>query len=82
MLYNIKLFAFLKDVIGKSEVTIEAPRDLTKQQFIEYFCQQYPPVFKYASRLKMAYDFNYLSEDDIIADNKKEIAIFPTVSGG
>ena len=82
MLYTVKLFGFLKDLIGDSEVEIKILETVTKKQFIDNFCQKYPQLKQYKARLKVSYDFIYLNDNDKIPDNKKEIAVFPTVSGG
>ncbi|MBL0691152.1 MAG: MoaD/ThiS family protein [SAR324 cluster bacterium] len=82
MLYKIKTFALVKEKIGKGLLEIDLAKNLTKNQFIAEICRCYPSLKKYESSLKLACDYKYMLDDEIVKDTVEEIAIFSSVSGG
>lgn len=78
---KVKLFAYFKEIVGKSEVSIEIEKHATVLDLKKILLNDYPHLSSqkiqaiYAVNHKVADDATTLSVND-------EVAVFPPVSGG
>ncbi|MEM6766695.1 MAG: MoaD/ThiS family protein [Bacteroidota bacterium] len=78
--YKIICFGIAKDILGKREVILSLPDNLTVAQFKQMIEERYPKLVGLAS-MKIAVNESYASSDQLIQPTD-EIVLIPPVSGG
>jgi molybdopterin converting factor subunit 1 len=81
MTMTVKLFATLKDRAGASQVTIEAPDQLSVRELREAIAQQHPALAELTKRSVVSVNHEFAFNDDAVRASD-EVALFPPVSGG
>lgn len=81
--YNLKvrLFAILKDVVGKREITITVPSGVTVSYLNNEILKKYPQLRTFSNKFVTSVNYKVTSGDTIITSSD-EIALLPPVSGG
>lgn len=80
MQLKILTFGITRDIIGTSQLLVEVDKPLSVEELRSRLKEQYPAMKKLAS-LAIAVNSEYVDED-IILQEKDEIALIPPVSGG
>lgn len=80
MQLRIRLFGITKDIIGKTNLEIEAPATARVQDLMESLRTTYPDLSKLSSVL-VAVNDEY-AKPDVVLQANDEIALIPPVSGG
>jgi len=76
---KIKLFASVKQKIGKNELEIKIEKDTSLKNFLSILRKKYPALD--TAHLVVAINHEFASLDKMIKD-EDEIALLPPVSGG
>ena len=81
--YNLKvrLFAILKDAVGKREITINVPSRVTVSYLNNEILKKYPQLRSFSNKFVTSVNCKVTSGDTIITSSD-EIALLPPVSGG
>jgi len=77
----VKLFAISKDIIGKREITLMLPNEISLSMLRERILETYPSLVSLNNQFVLAVNHKIVTEDTMI-DNYDEIALLPPVSGG
>jgi len=77
----VKLFAISKDIIGKREITLMLPNEISLSMLRERILETYPSLVSLNNQFILAVNHKIVTEDTMI-DNYDEIALLPPVSGG
>ena len=80
MKVNVLAFGIAKDIFGGSSVDVELPEAGTTASLKESLETRYPRLKQLASYM-VAVNNEY-AEDEVILNERDEIAIIPPVSGG
>ncbi len=78
---HIKLFSYLREVTGKSDIQLDSDHVSTVQEAINLLELSYPEIAKMRSFLRFAVNQKYSLEDHALYPGD-EIAIISPVSGG
>ncbi len=78
---NIRLFATLKDKVGKSRIAVSIEEPLTVAALLAQLTDRYPTMAEALAISLVAVNRNYADRDSIIHPGD-EVALFPPVSGG
>lgn len=78
---TIRLFASVKDVAEKSEITIELPSASVAEDVLSYLITQYPGMLRFRPYIRIAVNEVYADAGFKLHDGD-EVAIIPPVSGG
>ncbi len=79
---KILLFAALAEITQTHQIEMEVKEKMTGQELIQNLIELYPKVAEYKDNLLVAVDTEEIEICSEIGEVKKEIAIFPPVSGG
>lgn len=78
---NIKLFGITRDIVGKSQLTVDIGESITTVgELKSWLSRQYPEMDKLKT-LAVAVDHVY-AEDQALLNPEQEVALIPPVSGG
>ncbi len=80
MQVSVLFFGITKDLIGKRQISLELPDNITVAEFKSMLQEKHPELIDLSS-LAIAINSSYAFEGDIISAND-EIALIPPVSGG
>lgn len=78
---KVKLFAVLKEAVGKKEIIIAVPTGATVKMLKNKILQEYPSLDSYSNKFILSVNLKVATGDTIITP-RDEIAILPPVSGG
>jgi molybdopterin synthase catalytic subunit len=78
---RVKLFASVREVVGKRELLLEVPAGLTASALRTCLASQYPRLHPLLSSLKIAVNHEYVAEEHVFTEGD-EVALIPPVSGG
>lgn len=81
MRVTIRLFARLRDIVGRSELEEELPEPATIADAWKRLVERRPELSAYASSVSCARNEEYARWDVALSDGD-EIAFLPPVSGG
>jgi sulfur-carrier protein len=76
MAITVKFFASLRELVGKSEVSVELSQPLPVTQIWTLVCDAYLP-----DHILAAINLEYVEKETLVHDGD-EIAFFPPVTGG
>ena len=82
---KILYFAKIKEIIGKSEDSIDIDKQITVIDIIEklkLIDESYKLAFKDLKSIKCSINCDYINSFETKVTNKDEIAFFPPVTGG
>tara|TARA_B100000073_G_C23419514_1_gene446614 strand:- start:348 stop:599 length:252 start_codon:yes stop_codon:yes gene_type:complete len=82
---KILYFAKIKEIIGKSEDSIDIDKQTTVIDIIEklkLIDESYKLAFKDLKSIKCSVNCDYINSFETKVTNKDEIAFFPPVTGG
>jgi len=77
----VKLFAISKDIIGKREITLMLPNEITLGMLRSRILEIYPSLVSLNNQFVLAVNHKIVTECTMINHND-EIALLPPVSGG
>jgi molybdopterin converting factor subunit 1 len=78
---RVKLFAAARDIVGKDEVTLSLSNGATVSSVIDGLIQQYPKFMGWKNHVRVAINWEYADQNEIVHDHD-EVAVIPPVSGG
>jgi molybdopterin converting factor subunit 1 len=78
---RVKLFAAIRDLIGKEEVVLSLPPTSNVAVVVESLVSQYPKIDVWRNHVRIAVNQEYVSLEHRVKDND-EVVIIPPVSGG
>lgn len=78
---RVKLFAAVRDVVGKEEVILSTPRGATAFSIVNELARQFPGLGKWKNYVRVAVNWEYVPETQVLNEND-EVAVIPPVSGG
>ncbi|MBT8419787.1 MAG: MoaD/ThiS family protein [Gammaproteobacteria bacterium] len=81
ILYTVKLFASLKEHVGREEWVYEGDVALTAKELLHAFFDQYPDLGKLRIATRIAVNQAFCHED-LSVNPDDELAFIPPVSGG
>ncbi|MCB0678920.1 MAG: molybdopterin converting factor subunit 1 [Saprospiraceae bacterium] len=80
MQLTILAFGIAKDILGRRELQLEVPDDTTVRDLKDRLLERYPEFSRLVS-LAIAVNSEY-SAEDVLLQERDEIALIPPVSGG
>lgn len=78
---RILLFAQLKDVAGRSEISWPNAGPLTLEQLWQRLLSEAPGLAPHRATVRLARNWEYANAKDVFTD-RDELALIPPVSGG
>jgi molybdopterin converting factor subunit 1 len=78
---KVKLFAVLKEAVGKKEIIVAVPSGATLKMLKNKILQEYPALNSFSNKFILSVNLKVATDDTIITPGD-EIAILPPVSGG
>jgi molybdopterin converting factor subunit 1 len=78
---KVRLFAVLKEAVGKKEIIIAVPSGVTLKMLKNKILQEYPALNSFSNKFILSVNLKVATDDTIITPSD-EIAILPPVSGG
>ena len=78
---NVKLFARLRELVGKGDLTLEVPGGTTVADVWAALVAAHPAADAYARSMSCAVNLDYARMTTTVADGD-EVAFLPPVSGG
>ena len=78
---KVRLFAILKDTVGKKEIIVAVPSGATLKMLKNKILQEYPSLNSFSNKFILSVNLKVATDDTIISPSD-EIAILPPVSGG
>ena len=78
---KVKLFAMLRESVGKSEITMAVPSGFTVRDLTNEVLKKYPQLKPFSNKFVTAVNCKVTNDNTIITSND-EIALLPPVSGG
>ena len=81
MKISVQVFAAAKDIVGASEIDIEAPDECDVTSLKALLEQKHPDLKPLLYRANFAVDQSYVP-DEFKLNGNQEIAFIPPVSGG
>lgn len=81
MKINVRLFAGLKDILGRRDLTLEVGEGATVSRLRDRLAEEYPALAPFLSSLVCAVEDEYVASDHPLRDGD-EVALIPPVSGG
>lgn len=78
----VKFFAMLKGKVGKDEVKISIPGQITLNELKEILKRKFPPIKEFIDKnIIISVNQEFATSDSIIKDGD-EVALLPPFSGG
>jgi molybdopterin converting factor subunit 1 len=81
MLITVRLFARLRELTGKSELTLVVPENATAQWLWKQMALEYADLADYERAISCAVNEEYAPLTTVLKDGD-EVAFLPPVSGG
>ncbi|HWT78235.1 MAG TPA: MoaD family protein [Candidatus Methylomirabilis sp.] len=81
MKIHVRLFAAMKDIIGRREIVLEVPEGTTASALLRRFVVEYPRLQALQPSLLVAVNREYVEATRALKDGD-EVAYIPPVSGG
>lgn len=81
MTLNVKLFAVVRDLVGKRELTISLPSGSSAERLLDHLMTAHPQLEPWRTHLRLAVNNEYISVSEVLHD-ADEVALIPPVSGG
>ena len=81
MLVRVRLFARLREITGKSELSVDVPENSDVSTLWNELVAQYPPLADYRASVSCAVNEEY-AKFGARLDDGDEVAFLPPVSGG
>lgn len=81
MKVDIRLFAALREVLGRGEVTLNVSEGATVGELQGQLMREYPAVEAFLATLVWAVNEDYVSAEHRLREGD-EIALIPPISGG
>jgi len=81
MKIRMRLFASLKDIVGRREVVLELPEGVTASELLHRFAEDHPRLQALLPSLLVAVNREYVEGTRVLQDGD-EVAFIPPVSGG
>lgn len=78
---RVKLFAAVRDAVGKEEVSFSLKDGSTVGALVDTLVQQYPELNRWRTYVRLAVNWEYAEGSQVLHDND-EVAVIPPVSGG
>ena len=78
---KVRLFAILRDAVGKKEIVITVPTGVTVSHLENKILKKYPQLKSFSNKFVTSVNCKVTSGDTIITSSD-EIALLPPVSGG
>ena len=78
---KVKLFAILRERVGKSAITITVPTGITVNYLNSEILKKYPQLKSFNNKFVTSVNWKVTTGNTIIS-SKDEIALLPPVSGG
>ena len=79
---RIKLFSYLRDIVGKNEIDIEVENAIKVRDLIEILRSKWPKMNEVEYQALIVLKNGVPAKLDDIVTEEDEIAILPPVSGG
>ena len=81
MRVNVLFFGLLKDLVGRSEDTLELPDGARLGTVFHHYASQFPRLGEMAESIALARNQEFTDLDAVLGDGD-EVALMPPVSGG
>ena len=81
MRIRLRLFASVREVIGKQEVLVDVPEGVTAADLLMQLVAQHPELRRQVPSLRLAVNHEYVEGGRRLAEGD-EVALIPPVSGG
>ena len=81
MRIRLRLFASVREVVGKQEVLVDVPEGVTAAGLLMQLVAQHPELRRQAPSLRLAVNHEYVEGGRRLAEGD-EVALIPPVSGG
>jgi len=78
---RVKLFAAVRDIVGKDEIILPASPGATASSLLIDLARRYPELGKWTESVRVAVNWEYVPNSQLLNDND-EVAVIPPVSGG
>jgi len=79
---RVKVISYLKDIVGKSEITIEVKDVVRVRDLIEILRSKWPRISEIEDQILIVLKNGVPAKLDDVVTDKDDIAILPPVSGG
>jgi len=78
---QVRLFASVKDIVGRREIALDLPEGTTAAGMLDRFAGEYPRLRGLIPSLRLAVNREYAEGTTVLAEGD-EVALIPPVSGG
>lgn len=81
MSITVQFFSQLREIVGKSEITLDLPDGTSVAELLERLYRDFPELAKWDRNLLVGAGLDFVDRDHVIQPND-QIAIMPPVQGG
>ena len=81
MAVTIRLFAILREAVGKDGFDIRIDEPVPVERLFEQIVAEHPELERYKSMITFAVNGDYATGQDLVKDGD-EVALIPPISGG
>ncbi len=81
MAVTIRLFAMLREAVGKDALEITVDEAVTVSRLFEQLTSAHPELSRFKPMITFAVNGEYATEQDMVNDGD-EVALIPPISGG
>jgi molybdopterin converting factor subunit 1 len=81
MLVTVRLFARLREIVGRGELARDAPEGATVREIWRSLARDWPALAAFEPSISAAVNAEYVTMSAAVADGD-EVAFLPPVSGG
>jgi len=81
MIHSVRLFAYLKEMVGKENIVLDLKKGARAKDALEAFGEIYPAIKPKLTKVQVAANHKYLRQEEEIPE-QANLAFFPPVSGG
>lgn len=78
---HLRVFSLFREIIGRSELTLNLPQGASVAHLLEQLALEFPQVTEYLPRALVSVNHTYVGLDHRLAPDD-EVAVFPLVGGG